>query len=60
MFGSYLLPIVVLAVLAFYILGIYNTLAKIRVRIKEAWSQIDVQLKKRADLVPALIKVVKG
>lgn len=39
---------------------IYNTFASLRVKIKEAWSQIDVQLKRRVDLIPNLVETVKG
>ncbi len=39
---------------------IYNRLVTLRLRTNEAWSQIDVQLKKRADLVPNLVETVKG
>lgn len=44
----------------FLVIGLYNSLSKLRVRIKEAWSQIDVQLKRRIDLVPNLVNTVKG
>ena len=40
--------------------GIYNSLASLKIRIKEAWSQIDVQLKRRTDLIPNLVEAVKG
>ncbi|MBI2414669.1 LemA family protein [candidate division WWE3 bacterium] len=46
--------------LAFYFLYVYNTLATMKVRIKEAWSQIDVQLKRRIDLIPNIVESVKG
>lgn len=49
-----------LALIIVYILYIYNFLVTARVRIKEAWSQIDVQLKRRADLIPNLVESVKG
>lgn len=42
------------------LVGLYNSLSKLKVRIKEAWSQIDVQLKRRVDLVPNLVNTVKG
>ncbi len=53
-----LLAIVVAAVL--YFVSVYNGLASLKVRIKEAWSQIDVQLKRRVDLIPNLVETVKG
>jgi len=52
--------IVILAVIALYVLSIYNTLATGKVHIKEAFSGIEVQLKRRIDLVPNLIETVKG
>ena len=42
------------------IVGIYNSLVSKRVRCREAWSQIDVQLKRRYDLIPNLVETVKG
>ncbi|HLD50961.1 hypothetical protein A3K34_02505 [candidate division WWE3 bacterium RIFOXYC1_FULL_40_10] len=52
--------LVIPLVLAFLVIGLYNSLASLKVRIKEAWSQIDVQLKRRADLIPNLVETVKG
>ena len=52
------LVIVVLTVLSF--IAIYNALVQKRVRCREAWSQIDVQLKRRYDLIPNLVNTVKG
>lgn len=52
--------LVVLGAVALYILSVYNSLATGRVHIKEAFSGIDVQLKRRVDLVPNLIETVKG
>ena len=43
-----------------YILLLYNGLVTLRVRIKEAWSGIEVQLKRRSSLIPNLIETVKG
>ncbi len=48
----------VLAIL--YVWGLYNGLISLRTQIEEAWSQIDVQLKRRADLIPNLVETVKG
>jgi len=53
-----ILGIIVLAVLM--MLGIYNGLIRSRMRTREAWSGIDVQLKRRADLVPNLVETVRG
>ena len=52
-----LLIVVVLVVLFIFI---YNRLVSLRVRAQNAWSDIDVQLKRRADLVPNLVETVKG
>ncbi len=53
-----LLAVVVIAALA--MLGMYNGLIRARVRSREAWSGIDVQLKRRASLIPNLVETVKG
>ena len=52
--------LVVIAVVVIYLWSVYNGLATARVRIKEALSGIDVQLKRRTDLIPNLIETVKG
>jgi len=55
--------IVILAILIAVVLilvGLYNRLVSLRVRSENAWSDIDVQLKRRADLVPNLVNTVKG
>lgn len=43
-----------------FVVGVYNGLVRSRVRTREAWSGIDVQLKRRADLVPNLVETVRG
>jgi LemA protein len=60
--GSFLMEIalVALAAVALYVVFIYNGLVKSRQMAEEAWSGIDVQLKRRADLIPNLIETVKG
>jgi LemA protein len=50
----------VIAVIAFWFIGMYNRLVSLRNRIENAWSQIDVQLKRRVDLIPNLVETVKG
>lgn len=50
----------VLALIIFLVIDCYNKLVKSRMQTKEAWSQIDVQLKRRNDLLPNLIESVKG
>lgn len=43
-----------------FVWGLYNSLVTLKVRIKEAFAQIDVQLKRRSDLIPNLVETVKG
>ena len=55
--------IIIVAVIAFIVLvgaAMYNGLVRANVRVDEAWSDITVQLKRRADLIPNLIETVKG
>jgi LemA protein len=54
----YLVGILILVVL--YVIWTYNTLVTLRNRIDNAWSQIDVQLRRRYDLIPNLVETVKG
>ena len=44
----------------FFVVGIFNSLVQLRNQVKNAWAQIDVQLKRRYDLIPNLIETVKG
>ncbi len=50
----------IIVVLIFWIVGLYNGLVGKRNQVDNAWSQIDVQLKRRHDLIPNLIETVKG
>ncbi len=52
--------IVVLAVIVVAYISIYNGLVKMRTNAQESWSQIDVQLQRRNDLIPNLVQTVKG
>jgi LemA protein len=52
--------IAVVVVLAIIVVGMYNGLVQARLRVREAWSGIDVQLKRRASLIPNLVETVKG
>jgi LemA protein len=52
--------LVILVVIAFVLIGMYNTLVQLRVRTDSAWSDIHVQLKRRHDLIPNLVETVKG
>lgn len=55
-----LFPLVLVGAFLIYFISVFNAFSKFKVRIKEAWSQIDVQLKRRVDLVPNLVEAVKG
>ena len=50
----------ILAVIAFWIIGAYNSLIGLKNQVANAWMQIDVQLKRRHDLIPNLVGTVKG
>ncbi len=56
--GIILLIIIVLAII--WAIGMYNGLIRLKNRVDEAWSDIDVQLKRRYDLIPNLVSTVKG
>ena len=64
MLAAIIIPIVVVVgiiILIFLIgIGLYNSIVSLRNRIDNAWSQIDVQLRKRYDLIPNLVETVKG
>jgi LemA protein len=54
--GLFLLALVIVVM----VIGIYNSLVGLRNMVKNAWAQIDVQLKRRHDLIPNLVETVKG
>ena len=58
--GIALIVIGLIVLLALFAVVIYNRLVRLRNRIEAAWSQIDVQLKRRHDLIPNLVETVKG
>src|SRR5450830_1062741 len=58
--GGIMLIIVILVVILIIFIGIYNSIVSLRNRVDNAWSQIDVQLRKRFDLIPNLVETVKG
>ena len=52
--------LLVIGVFVLYIIGTYNGLVRLRVQCENAWSDIDVQLKRRHDLIPNVVETVKG
>lgn len=55
-----LIPVALLILLLLYGVSVYNKLIRLKNLVKEAWSSIDVMLKKRHDLIPNLVETVKG
>lgn len=52
--------LIIIGIIAAWLIGVYNGLIKSRNRVDEAWADIDVQLKRRYDLIPNLLETVKG
>src|SRR5512146_2444332 len=57
---GFIVLLVVLALLVFWLIGSYNKLIGLKNQVANAWKQIDVQLKRRHDLIPNLVNTVKG
>ena len=58
--GALILLLVIIAAVALMAIGMYNSLITLRNRCDNGWSQIDVQLRRRYDLIPNLVETVKG
>jgi LemA protein len=56
----WLIIVGVIVLLALIVVGMYNKLVRLRNRCENAWAQVDVQLRKRYDLIPNLVETVKG
>jgi LemA protein len=55
-----LVIVAIIVVLAIILIGMYNGLVRARLQVKEAWSSIDIQLKRRSSLIPNLVETVRG
>ena len=51
--------LIIIAVITLAIIGLYNSLVTLRMQVQNAWSQIDVQLQRRFDLIPNFVETVK-
>jgi LemA protein len=58
--SAFVIILILIAVVGIYLVGLYNSLVRLRQQVKNGWSQIDVQLKRRYDLIPNLVETVKG
>ncbi len=57
---TFLIVVLIIAVFGGFFVGMYTSLIRLRNRVKNAWSQIDVQLKRRHNLIPNLVETAKG
>ncbi len=57
---GWIVVLVIVAVVVFWVVGAYNRLVSLRNKFKNAFAQIDVQLKRRYDLIPNLVETAKG
>ena len=55
-----IIVVAILIVVVFYVIGVYNKLVNARNKVKDQFSQIDVQLKRRSDMIPNIVETVKG
>jgi len=55
-----IIVLAIFVIIIFWVVGMYNGLVRLRNQVKNAWSQIDVQLKRRHDLIPNLVETAKG
>ncbi len=55
-----LIALIIIILLVIVIIGMYNNLVRLRQKVRNSWSQIDVQLQRRFDLIPNLVETVKG
>jgi len=55
-----LVLLILIGIIGVFVIGIYNTLINLRNRSENAWAQVDVQLRRRYDLIPNLVETVKG
>ena len=58
--GGLFIFVIILVLIGVFLAGMYNSLVQLRVRGDNAWSDIDIQLKRRHDLIPNLVETVKG
>jgi LemA protein len=56
----FLVPVIIIVLLVVFVISMYNGLVSLKVQCDNAWSDIDVQLKRRYDLIPNLVETVKG
>ena len=57
---EWLIPVIIIVALVLWVISMYNGLVRLRNQVRNAWSQIDVQLKRRHDLIPNLVETAKG
>ncbi|MBC7363740.1 MAG: LemA family protein [Candidatus Aminicenantes bacterium] len=58
--GALIVILIIVALLVLILIGLYNSLVTLRNRCDNAWAQVDVQLRRRYDLIPNLVETVKG